>query len=436
MKCFSCSIIVAFLLLSCTVSNSPASKVALASATPSLSVTISSNSPEAQWLKVNAIPFDTAEPNSNFEDLMPLREMIGNARIVALGEATHGTHEFFQMKHRVLEFLAEEMGFNTFAIEADWPEANLINEYVHTGKGDPAELLKGLYFWTWDTQEVLAMIQWMRAYNENPNNTQKISFFGFDMQFDQMARNNVARYMQQVDPQAVKQMSGYYSCFPQASADCQRKLQAAYDWLSQHQADYTAKSSPEEFGQALHSARIVIQYGDYSSRKDNFSTRDRYMAENVTWLVDQAGPDAKIVLWAHNYHVGMSGEESPQTMGDYLRKQYGNQMMVFGFLFYQGSFNAYGRNSLQTFQVDLPPMDSYESYFHGAGLPRFFLDLRFIKASSPAADWLLTPHPFRSIGAGYNQNDVQLNFETAALARVFDVVIYFQDTSPSLILEK
>jgi erythromycin esterase len=392
-------------------------------------------SADTLWLKANAIPFETTEPNSSFEDLMPLKEMIGNARIVALGEATHGTHEFFQMKQRMLEFLVEEMGFNTFAMEVNWPEANLINDYIHTGKGDPVELLKGLSG-LWDAQEVLEMIRWMRAYNENPNSTPKISFYGFDMQYDQMAKDNVAQYMQKVDPQAAKQIADNYSCYPGASVACQKKLQAVYDWLGLHQADYTAKSSAEEFSLALQSARVVIQCQDYISKNDNGLTRDRYMAENVIWLSDQAGPDAKIVLWAHNAHVGMSGEESPQTMGDYLRKQYGNQMVVFGFSFYQGSFNAYGTTTLQTFHVDAPPVNSYESFFQDAGLPRFFLDLRSVKPGAAASDWLLTPHPFRSIGTGYNPNDMQLGFETAALARVFDVVIYFQDTSPSLILNQ
>jgi len=366
---------------------------------------------------------------------MPLKQMIGNARIVALGEATHGTHEFFQMKHRMLEFLVQEMGFNTFAIEANWPEANLINDYIHTGEGNPAELLKDPYFGVWDTQEMLDMIQWMRVYNENPNNTQKLSFFGFDMQGDQMARHNVAEFMQKVDSQTAQQIADDYACIPQASADCQMKLQAVYDWLSQHQADYTAASSPEEFSQALQNARIVIQYGDYASNNNNYNIRDRYMAENVTWVLDQAGSDAKIVLWAHNFHVGMSGEEISQTMGDYLRKQYGNQMVVFGFLFYQGSFNAYWRSSLQTFQVDPPPSNSYESFFHEAGLPRFYLDLRTLKTDSPVADWFLAPHLFRFIGTNYDPYSAQQYFETAAIAKVFDIIIYFQDTSPALILK-
>src|SRR6187399_3224860 len=120
-----------------------------------------------EWIRANAIPMTTAEPGRGFDDLQPLKKMIGDARIVALGEATHGTREFFQLKHRMLEFLATEMGFTVFSIEANMPEAYRLNDYVLNGTGDPAELLRGMYFWTWDTEEVLAMIQWMRAFNQS-----------------------------------------------------------------------------------------------------------------------------------------------------------------------------------------------------------------------------------------------------------------------------
>ncbi len=102
--------------------------------------------PEIAWLRENAVEFRTAEPGGDYADLMPLEQIIGNARVVALGEATHGTREFFQMKHRILEFLVREMGFTTFGIEATWAEANRVNDYVHTGVGDPAVLLSNLYF--------------------------------------------------------------------------------------------------------------------------------------------------------------------------------------------------------------------------------------------------------------------------------------------------
>lgn len=407
------------------------------------------------WLRENAIPFDTTDPNSDFEDLMPLKELIGDARIVALGEATHGTHEFFEMKHRILRFLVEEMGFNTFAIEANWPEANLVNDYVQTGQGDPAELLQGLYFWTWDTQEVLDMILWMRAHNENPGDAPLVSFYGFDMQYYKVAIDNVVAYLEKIDPASAAKTTELYRCFRQyrlkemiyaqlsakTRTACRANLQAVYDQLSQQQSAYETQSSPEAFARVLQNARIVLEAEHFYASGAEFTLRDRYMAENVAWLLDQAGPDAKIVLWAHNDHVsvgetiwkGMGGK----AMGAYLRERYGNQMVVFGFSFYQGSFNAEEwQSGLGASSTGLPPENSYEYYFHSAELPRFFLDLRGLPSDSTATNWLLTSHPFRFIGSGYDLSHPEDYFISAILPGRFDVIIYFQDTSPSLLLNR
>ncbi len=135
-----------------------------------------------KWLAKNAIRLKGVEAGHGFDDMQPLKKVIGEARLVALGEATHGTREFFQLKHRMLEFLVSEMGFTVFGIEATMPEAFDVNEFVMTGKGDPARALAGLYFWTWDTEEVLDMIRWMRNYNVNPHHEKKVKFYGFDAQ--------------------------------------------------------------------------------------------------------------------------------------------------------------------------------------------------------------------------------------------------------------
>src|SRR5258706_6709840 len=136
--------------------------------------------PVIEWMRANAVRLATPEAGHGFADMQPLKKIVGDARIVALGEATHGTREFFQLKHRMLEFLATEMGFAIFSIEANMPEAYRLNDYVLNGNGDPKQLLKGMYFWTWDTEEVLSMILWMREFNKSGKG--RVEFTGFDMQ--------------------------------------------------------------------------------------------------------------------------------------------------------------------------------------------------------------------------------------------------------------
>ena len=242
-----------------------------AAATPTFSpAEIQARAAAGEWLRANAIPFETTEPGSGFEDLMPLKEMIGDARIVALGEATHGTHEFFQMKHRLVEFLVEEMGFNVFAMEANWTEANLINDYVHTCEGDPAALLAGLGFWTWNTEEVLDMIHWMCDHNQDPGDAPEVGFAGFDMQNPDMAITSVISYFQAVEPSYAGVVVDRYRCFhrlrwdhyarvPDADqAACRSALQEVLDHLVARRETYEALSSPHEFIMAEQSARVVL----------------------------------------------------------------------------------------------------------------------------------------------------------------------------------
>jgi erythromycin esterase-like protein len=153
---------------------------------------------QLEWIRNMAIPLKGSTPGEGDEDLRPLKNLVRSARIVALGEGTHGTSEFFRMKHRILEFLATEMGFTIFSIEANMPEAYRVNDFVLTGRGDPKALLKGMYFWTWNTQEVLDMILWMRDFNQSGRG--RIEFTGFDMQTPTVAMQIVRDFVAANDP--------------------------------------------------------------------------------------------------------------------------------------------------------------------------------------------------------------------------------------------
>lgn len=154
--------------------------------------------PVVEWIAAHAVRLQTPEAGHGFADMQPLKKIVGNARIVSLGEATHGSREFFQLKHRMLEFLATEMGFSIFSIEANMPEAYRLNDFVLTGNGDPAKLIKGMYFWTWDTEEVLDMVLWMREFNKSGKG--RVQFTGFDMQTPSVAEGIVSGFVARTDP--------------------------------------------------------------------------------------------------------------------------------------------------------------------------------------------------------------------------------------------
>ena len=158
---------------------------------------LADNQSAVEWIRSNAIPLQTVEAGHGLGDMAALKSVVGNARVVALGEATHGTREFFQLKHRIVEFLATQKGFTIFSIEANMPEAYRLNDFVLTGKGDPKELIKGMYFWTWNTQEVLDMVLWMRDFNQSGKG--HIEFTGFDMQIPTVSMEIVRDFVQARD---------------------------------------------------------------------------------------------------------------------------------------------------------------------------------------------------------------------------------------------
>ncbi len=413
-------------------------------------------SPEiVAWLQDNAPPFSTADPSAappDHSDLEPLRAMVGDARVVALGEATHGTREFFHMKHRLLAFLVEEMDFNIFAIEATWPEANRVNEYVHTGQGNPDTLLSGLYFWTWNTEEVLDMIHWMREHNVDPGGAPTVSFRGFDMQFPGMAIHNVLEFLEPLDSEMWQFVEQQYACmqpyangpsgasparYDEADAayqnDCRDDVVWVHDSLALRASEYEGLSSPEAFATALRSARVVVQFEDMAAGR-TVGARDMYMAENASWLLEQGGPDAKIVLWAHNGHVN----DRTGSMGSHLRSEYGNDLVLVGFDFNQGSFRAVtylggGRyGDLRTHTVGPAPAWTYEFYFSGADLPRMMLDLRGIDFGTSATSWLPGPRPMRSIGSIFRPETEGVYFLNARLPEEYDLIIYFESTAAAV----
>jgi erythromycin esterase len=156
------------------------------------------------WAKKKASEIETLEPGSKFDDLRPLQKSIGDARMVFLGESRHDAHEHFKFKHRLVEFLIEEMGFTLFAMEESLPYGDKINKYVLGGEGDPEALLNDMGNWyVWDTKEVLALIQWMRKYNSDPKHDKKVEFCGVDVTDPIPAIENMLVYLEKVDSESA-----------------------------------------------------------------------------------------------------------------------------------------------------------------------------------------------------------------------------------------
>ena len=410
------------------------------------------------WIGNNAARYATTLPGSPIADLEPLRQMVGTARMVGLGEGTHGTREFFQLKHRVFEFLVREMGFTHFAIEATWPESNAVNRYVLTGQGNSAVLLGDLYFWTWNTNEVLDLIEWMRDWNRTAAVERRVQFLGFDMQSPGAAIDTVRVFLERIEPTQVEYVNQRLSCLasyrnyrssrPQPITDyaaqpdsikvaCRNGLAELHTFITSRRAVYEGATSVSQYENLLRSARLAQQFEEMASASGNSTVsgrlRDRFMAENAQWLLDQAGPGARMMLWAHNYHVSrVSG-----AMGDWLSSSLGADYLNLAFLFGRGRFNAIGPSlsgSLRAWDAQQVPANSLEALFLETGAPRLLLDTRRIASGGPAAAPLLGPIRMRSIGAVFDPNAELFYFVSHVLPLDFDLLMFVSATNETRLL--
>jgi erythromycin esterase len=377
------------------------------------------------WLRSHAIPVATVEAEHGFADLQPLKKVIGNAHIVALGESTHGTREFFQMKHRMLEFLASEMGFTLFSIEANLPEAYQLNEYVLTGQGNPRDLIRGMHFWTWNTQEVLDMVEWMRRFNQSGKG--RVQFTGFDMQYAFVSVRIVRDFLFLADrgfsPSAAPLLQRVETASIQrrATADDLAAAREVLDHLTRQREEYLAHHPKEKVEWVLQNARVAVQ--NMQLLLDGL--RDERMADNVDWILEQ-NPGAKIVLWAHNGHVS----RSPGAMGSFLAARHGKDMVTLGFAFGEGRYNAV-RDAFGIVEWDAlpPPPNSVESFLAAPGIPHYIVDLRRVPAGGAGA-WFRKPKQFRAIGA----LAARCGMYPHVITDYFDGLIWIDRTSPSVLL--
>jgi erythromycin esterase len=399
---------------------------------------------QIQWIQANAVPFASLDPDADFTELMPLKNLVGNAHIVGLGEGTHGTSEFWRVKTRLLSFLVQEMGFTILAMEANMPEAARLNDYVQTGIGDPGELLKGMNYFNWNMQEILDMIQWMRQYNASGKG--HIEFMGLDVNMATVAMENVIGFLSKADPGLLASVNASYaavgplqlpggntSTLPAYFAG-QAAAQSVLDQLQANRAKYLQTMSAQEVDWAIQNATVALQAVLMSiDRIDSTGmVRDQEMAANAEWIAAHAPPGSRIVLWMHNAHIN----KEPGTTGGILAQYFGSDYVTFATAFHSGSYFACTGTGCPGEPPGatgaFPALDSFpgsaEYFFHQTGTPQLFLNLGLASSSDPGSSWLLGGLEFRSIG--YAEEDGFWEFDpTSRLTQDFDGLIFFDQTT-------
>jgi len=415
------------------------------------------------WIRGNAIPLRSVVAGSGFTDLQPLKALLGKATVVGLGEATHGTKEFFQLKHRMLEFLVEEMGFRVFAIEANLPEAYAVDEYIRTGQGDPAKALYGLQFWTWDTREVLDMILWMRAYNADPLHTRKLRFYGVDMQYHRAALIQAEAWLKEILSEEAQQLDGIAKRIATRQEQGESRTGSlvqglavaagfneppSRDWLAiakdldtlilrleTRKAALSAAGNGDRFARGCQHLRVLSQFARLEADpKQTFRVRDEAMAANLRWI-QEVESGAKIVLWAHNAHVSATSRVSTgaPSMGWHLRQALGEAYLPIGFAFREGGFQAQNADlaerGLKVFDATPPEEASLDAALATSGHSALALDLRAIPPG-PVRDWFLAPQGTLDCGATYRvPADPRIYVPRLAPSARFDALLFVNRTS-------
>src|SRR5256885_13961063 len=290
------------------------------------------------WIRETAIPLRTLNAGSGFEDLAPLKSVLMNARIVGLGESTHGTSEFQRVKHRLLEFLVKEMGYTAFALEASYSDAQAMNAYVLHGKGNRADVLTKLGYVAWDMEEFAAMVDWMRAYNRTVPEARKVRFYGVDIYRNSLGRANVLAAVRRVLRAAaaatdslVRVLAEQERRWPSWETTVVAATRAPLDTLvSELEAQRHAARAgltPAEWDEVIHLVEVMRQGVE---RKH----RDQYMAQNMVYVIDHEAPDTKFILWAHDDHI----TEDSLSVGYFLRQRYGDAYYAVGLYVNQGAY--------------------------------------------------------------------------------------------------
>ncbi len=389
-------------------------------------------------------------------DLGPLLDRIGAARVVLLGEATHGTSEFYRMRERISRELIERKGFSFIAIEGDWPDAARIDHYVRHARHPPSEWTAFARFpvWMWRNREVRAFVDWLRQHNAKVDDAERVAFHGLDLYSLYNSIRSILKYLDDVDPQAAAVARQRYGCLTPWQADpatyghatltgayetCEHEVVSMLmDLMKKHTA--YAEHDGERFLDVVQNARLVanaeryyrtMYYGSRSS----WNLRDSHMFETLQTLLNFYGPKARAIVWAHNSHVGDANATEMSLRGEYnigqlCREEFGDAAYLVGFGTNSGTVAAASNwdepMEIKTVRPALP--DSYERLCHEAGKSQFLLPLR----SPHAADLnerLMKPRLERAIGVIYRPDtELQSHYFQAVLPRQFDEYIWFDET--------
>lgn len=403
-----------------------------------------------EWLKQRSIPIKYIEADNGFSDLQPLKEKFKEAQVIGLGEATHGTREFFQVKHRLVEFLVKEMGFTAFALESSYSNCEPINDYILTGEGDRDSVLTGQGYVPWDTEEFSAMLDWLKAHNQRVPDEKKVRFYGIDvLSYQEVGREKVLAYLQQYAAEKVASTDSLFRVLATEENNWpsrldQSVLQSTFIPLHELISYFTANkdrlvsaSSLNEWEKAFKYLEVMEQ-GLFVNVEDvpyfllpQKLGRDDYMYQNLMYLMEKERPNTKFMFWAHNDHIANNAVE--RKVGHHLRQKFGDKYYGLALECNQGTFQArvlLPDNFWGDLKADtiLEVQESVDWYLARTVRGKLFIDLRQPSSNRVVDRWLESPIRF---GRGnWIYRGAKENFEIKQLKGFYDGILFIERSTP------
>ncbi len=422
----------------------------------------------AQNGKNNFVPIDNCDPYSASQDLAATKIFFADKKLIAFGEATHGTKEFFMLKHRFFKYLADSLQYKIVFMEAMYNSSQIVNDYILNGTGSQKQVMNAIGFDVYQTIEVWQLIEWLKEFNRAKPTEEKIRFYGIDMQAIQSGGLNLRKYVEKIDPTAVSQFDTIAHLFysdtlirqysrskkgidPQLKAATNQKLKALENWFEKSKTDYIQKSNEQEFALLTYQVKTIIQAFDfYTKLKEGFrgisNFRDSCMAENLKFVLANYKASTKAMLWAHNQHIRKDKIFQSKPLGYYLQKYYQTDFSSIGFVFHEGRFRALrGPKSLisgvyklvftpkkvfsKDFEnIEVKPLSTKKSLtkeMEQFKIPLYFLYFDNNLTLNKDFKWLKEPLEFYELGATYTF----LHTNKLTLLSAFDGIIYVRKTT-------
>lgn len=426
------------------------------------------------WIRDSAVAINSLDQDSSFNDLEPLINIFRNVQILGVGEATHGTSEFFRLKIRLFKFAVVKLGFRVFGIEADWSDCLPINDYVLEGRGNAEEALCRIGTPQWKCKEVLSLINWMRQYNgqlpKHDFDSRCLYFIGLERSQWYQPAKWLEKYFEDLkspvasdladtlvkisDYDSEMRKSPMYRAQGTSKNAVSNKEQLKLQALQNEAKDYVVRqiaklksdilsskpSDPELQRDAMHRLEVFRSAAlqQMSGLTEGSNIRDKSIAASVSEAIEHYGKSTKVFVWAHNGHVSVNRGHSWIPAGVHLRQRFGNKYYCIGQSFLKGWFLACDEEGdfasdltkWKKFSVDLPNFDSVENTFADANKDIFIVDFRSAPRVPAILTWLYNAQGFRNCATGFSDKR-KASWQNVIVPAIFDGMTFIRSTTAS-----